>query len=382
MQGKQRYEILDGMRGIAAIIVMLFHYNIQHGYRMFHNVFTAVDFFFILSGFVILHSYGSKIQNGMTAPEFHIRRIARLLPLTAVGVILGLPAFLILINSSQTDFTLHGILGVVARNIFFMPAMNNNWFIADGAKITGQLFPTDGPLWSIFFEFVIGFGFIYFVRWKDLALAKLCALSFTAVVSYSLWNGHYVGNRTFDFDAGWGNNNFIGGFARVLFGFTCGMLIYRVTNSLAFPKLGEKLGHLRIWNAGLIYSALILMLTFPFYIKGVYSLFEIGFLAPLLVVLGSRSTCKTLFMRRVSHYLGVLSFPLYCLHYPIMAGLKALVTATNFCDPASTAIVICAILITLISSFCITTVLERLAVQKRMIAALDSVFVKDAIVVS
>jgi peptidoglycan/LPS O-acetylase OafA/YrhL len=163
---------------------MLLHYNIQNGYRIFFNAFTAVDFFFILSGFVILHSYGSKIQNGMTAPEFHIRRIARLLPLFAVGVILGLPAFLMLINSSQIDFTLHGIFlgGGGSQYIFFMPAMNNNWFIADGARITGQLFPTDGPLWSIFFEFVIGFGLIYFVRWKDLALAKLCALSFAAVV--------------------------------------------------------------------------------------------------------------------------------------------------------------------------------------------------------
>jgi peptidoglycan/LPS O-acetylase OafA/YrhL len=94
------------------------------------------------------------------------------------------------------------------------------------------------------------------------------------------------------------------------------------------------------------------------------------------------ANCRTFFMQRLSHYFGVFSFPLYCLHYPIMAGLKALVTATNFCDPACTAIVICAILITLISSFCITTLFERLALQKRMIAALGSVFVKDAILVS
>jgi peptidoglycan/LPS O-acetylase OafA/YrhL len=382
MQVKQRYEILDGMRGIAAVIVMLFHYNIQNGYRIFYNVFTAVDFFFILSGFVVLHSYGSKIQNGMTATEFHIRRIARLLPLTVVGVILGLPAFLMLINSSQTDFTLPGILGVAARNMLFMPAMNNNWFIADGAKITGQLFPTDGPLWSIFFEFVIGFGFIYLLRWKNVALANFCALSFGALILYSIWNGHYVGNRTFDFDAGWGNNNFIGGFARVMFGFTCGMLIYRIANSLAFPKLGERLKHLKIWNAAVVYTALILMLTFPFYIKGVYSLFEIGFLAPLLVFQGSRTACTTVFMKKVSHYLGVLSFPVYCLHYPIMAALKVLATATNFSSPDSTAIMICAILLTLVISFGITILFERLGVQKKIIAALDSVFVKNAVVVS
>ncbi len=64
---KHRYHTLDGMRGIAAIFVMLFHYFASSGQKWLMNGFIAVDFFFVLSGFVVLHSYGQKLLSGMPA---------------------------------------------------------------------------------------------------------------------------------------------------------------------------------------------------------------------------------------------------------------------------------------------------------------------------
>jgi len=79
---KHRFHVLDGMRGIAAICVMLYHYKLFGGSRIawLHNGFMSVDFFFVLSGFVVLHAYGKKLLTGMAATDYLARRVARLFP--------------------------------------------------------------------------------------------------------------------------------------------------------------------------------------------------------------------------------------------------------------------------------------------------------------
>jgi len=374
MEAKQRYEVLDGMRGIAAFIVMLFHYNIQHGYRIFYNAFTAVDFFFILSGFVLLHSYGNRLNTGMTARDFISRRIARLLPLTALGVIVGVPALLVMQHFSQTDFTVFGIFGAAARNMFFIPAVNTNWFIADGATISGQLFPTDGPLWSIFFEFAAGFGFIHLARLGYGKLSRWCVVSFGLIVLYSIWNGHIVGNRTFDFDAGWSGSNFIGGFPRVIFGFTCGMLIYRMTTTYPVTGFFKKMLSWPVWHPTAVYAALICALTFPLYVKGIYSLVEVGIIAPILVFQGSRSICKSAGTSMFSARLGQLSFPVYCLHYPVMSALKALAITSGVLLPSPTILVTIAVSLTLLLSHVVSSLFEHFQIQRRLTSHLNNYF--------
>ena len=68
-----RYDALDGLRGIAAIAVMLLH--ISQG-AIFKNAYVAVDLFFMLSGFVIAHSYRARLIGGMTASEYIKRRVS------------------------------------------------------------------------------------------------------------------------------------------------------------------------------------------------------------------------------------------------------------------------------------------------------------------
>ena len=372
-QAKQRFETLDGMRGIAAIFIMLFHYNIQNGYRFFFNAFTAVDFFFILSGFVILHSYGDKLASGMANSDYFARRIARLLPLSMVGVILGVPAFLLMQKTSQTDFSEPAIWAAALSNMFFIPAFNNNWFMLDGAKIVGQLFPTDGPLWSIFFEFFASFVFIFFNRLGNKMLSVCCILFLLDIVIFSLWNGHVVGNRLFDFDAGWGMKNFIGGFSRVCFGFTCGMVIYRLIQA---KKSLSTSTNSRGWNPLIIYLCLVLMLAFPFYLKGFYSIIEISFLAPLLIFHGAQAQISGKVLAKLSSALGTLSFPIYCLHYPVMLSVKSLQFLSPHFAISNRIAVFVAVSVTFLLSYLATELIARLHIQQNATRMLNGLFAK------
>src|SRR6476620_3663373 len=95
---KQHFEILDGLRGIAALAVVIFHFMewvfsdssknfIGHG-------FLAVDFFFCLSGFVIGYAYDNRIEK-MGVKEFFKSRLIRLHPLVILGSVLGFLGFLL-----------------------------------------------------------------------------------------------------------------------------------------------------------------------------------------------------------------------------------------------------------------------------------------------
>ena len=83
----KRYEALNGMRGVAAICVMLMHASEYLQHDLLPQASLAVDFFFVLSGFVIAHAYGTR-RHGIFA-EFMSRRMVRLYPL----FIFGLAAF-------------------------------------------------------------------------------------------------------------------------------------------------------------------------------------------------------------------------------------------------------------------------------------------------
>src|SRR5437868_15453571 len=93
---KPHYPILDGLRGVAAVMVVMMHLceahatshldmNINHGY-------LAVDFFFLLSGFVIGYAYDDRWDK-LTIGGFLRRRFERLQPLVVLGMTLGAIGF-------------------------------------------------------------------------------------------------------------------------------------------------------------------------------------------------------------------------------------------------------------------------------------------------
>ena len=87
LPSKPRYEILDGLRGVAALIVVAFHlfetYSAGVTHQMLNHGYLAVDFF-VLSGFVIGYAYDDR-WGRMTTWQFFKRRLIRLHPMLVAG---------------------------------------------------------------------------------------------------------------------------------------------------------------------------------------------------------------------------------------------------------------------------------------------------------
>src|ERR1700676_1910725 len=92
---RQHFATLDGLRGVAAIVVLASHCINVFGFSwLIPHAGQAVDFFFCLSGFVIGYSYEKRLLGTMSFPEFVVVRIIRLYPLILVGLLLGSTVFI------------------------------------------------------------------------------------------------------------------------------------------------------------------------------------------------------------------------------------------------------------------------------------------------
>lgn len=148
-----RFRALDGWRGICALLVALHHIEV-HGWiywqPLIRNAWLFVDFFFVLSGFVIAHAYGEKLQSGARIKDFAVRRLGRLYPLhlvmLAALVTLELAHLVIAhghhIAEARAAFTGDRSPFAILTNLVLLQAMglhnSETW---------------NGPAWSISCEF-------------------------------------------------------------------------------------------------------------------------------------------------------------------------------------------------------------------------------------
>ena len=188
---KPHYEILDGLRGVAALVVIWYH--VFEGFatspldQKFNHGYLAVDFFFILSGFVVGYAYddrwrkrpgnASGVCGGMGIKDFLKRRLVRLHPMVMLGAVLGAVTFLIQ-GSVQWDGT-HVPFGAVMLamllGMFLIPAYPGAPYEVRG---NNEMYPLNGPSWSLFFEYI---GNILYA----LVLRRLSTRSLAVVVAVS-----------------------------------------------------------------------------------------------------------------------------------------------------------------------------------------------------
>lgn len=92
LASKPRYEILDGLRGVASMMVVAYHLFETYSHDPLHQIlnhgYLAVDFFFVLSGFVIGYAYDDRWTR-MTLKDFFKRRLVRLHPMVIMGTLIG-----------------------------------------------------------------------------------------------------------------------------------------------------------------------------------------------------------------------------------------------------------------------------------------------------
>lgn len=294
LKTKQHFEILDGLRGIAALAVVFFHF-MEVAYLPEKNIiahgFLAVDFFFCLSGFVIAYAYDDRIGE-MGIKEFFKSRLIRLHPLVIFGSVLGLMAFLFdPFGGSPELYSTGKIILIFLCSILLIPypVITERFF---------NLFGLNAPAWSLFWEYVANIVYAFILC--RLSRRYLLILTILAAVMLGFVS-HRAGGSLM---GGWAGENFWDGGARISYSFLAGMLVYR-SNWIIKSKLGF---------AGL---SVLLLLAFLLPFNKWNWLTEpivVILYFPLLVALGAGANLKAS-LKKLCTFFGKISYPLYMTHY-------------------------------------------------------------------
>ena len=293
---KPYYSALDGLRGIAAIAVMIFHFSeVLFLYSTMRNplihCWLAVDFFFCLSGFVIAHAYDQRMKT-IGLGRFFLNRLIRLHPLVIIGSIIGVIAY-------AADPFLYTPLVAGLKKVLFTFFLSLLMIPTPYLQYrSSALFPYNGPTWSLFFEYIINVIYAFALssvarRW----LVFIGALSAAFLI--------YVVQGSGQFHGGWSAENYMHGFARVGYSFIVGLLIFRY--HLTFR---HRLGFL------LPCFILIVVLLSPHYPSDwKMELFFVMLILPIVVCVGAGANTSGL-TERLCKFLGRISYPLYMTHMP------------------------------------------------------------------
>jgi peptidoglycan/LPS O-acetylase OafA/YrhL len=321
---KKHFLILDALRGVAAIVVVLFHtleiYSAgDHTQQLINHGYLAVDFFFMLSGYVMAHAYDDRWHT-MTTKDFLKRRFIRLHPMIIAGMLIGAICFYfgeseIFPNIAQTPVWKMLLVMLVGFTLIPLPT---------SMDIRGwtEMHPLNGPAWSLFYEYIANVLHVFILRkLSKLVLGMLVFVAAAALVHLAVTSPHG------DVIGGWSlePEQLRVGFTRLLFPYMAGMLIRRVINPvskkntfllccvllvavLSFPRVG---GHDKVWANGLFDSMSIIVVF------------------PVIICLGAIGQIKGAFANKLCTFLGDISYPVYIIHYPITYVFYAWVVKNN-----------------------------------------------------
>lgn len=321
---KKHYEILDGLRGVAAVMVVMFHLLetftggsnlkqiINHGY-------LAVDFFFVLSGFVIGYAYDNRWDK-MTLKGFFKRRLIRLHPMIIAGMLIGAVCFYFqgsAVFPMIRQTPVWEMLLIMLIGFTLLP-------VPPSMDIRGwqEMHPLDGPAWSLFFEYIANILYALFIRkFSNKLLAVFVFIFGCILIQLSVFgpNGDVIGGWSVE------PSQLRIGFTRLLYPFFAGLLLSRIC----------KPGHIKhafFWCSLL----LVIILSVPriggsnhLWMNGLYVSFCIIFLFPLIVYLGASGKVVGKLPSKICEFLGNISFPIYIIHYPFIYLFTAWVSNKN-----------------------------------------------------
>ncbi|VUD45945.1 hypothetical protein TDB9533_00725 [Thalassocella blandensis] len=309
---KQHYAILDGLRGVAAILVVIFHVFESHATSRFDQIvnhgYLAVDFFFVLSGFVIGYAYNDR-WGSMTLSGFAKRRLIRLHPMIIIGMVIGAVLFYfqggeffpLIQNTAPLEMLVITLIGMTLIPV--TPAMDiRGW---------QEMYPLNGPAWSLFFEYAANILCALVLRkLSNRVLGILLFFAACSTIHLAIFTdkGDVIGGWSFNFE------QLHIGIVRLAYPFLAGLLLSRVFTPgrikhaflfcslaligvLSFPRIGDPTTP---WANG-VYDAIVILLVFP------------G-----IVAIGASGSLRSQFSRKLSGFLGNISYPIYIVHYPLV----------------------------------------------------------------
>lgn len=281
---------LDALRAIAAVCVVVMHVGpIYRTPEVLDSAYLAVDFFFLLSGFVMARTYEQRMRSGrIGAWRFLWLRYLRLWPTMAVGALLSLP----FLWRDGMSWSIAANVGL--PNFFLLPT-----------RSAPVIFALNLPAWSVFFELLANFAHGLLVQRlsnRTLALLVACLLAALGLCAWQFGN----------LDLGSRPENVVGGLARVAFSYALGILLWRFHGDRAPFAVPPVLAFLAM---PVLFAA-----AQGFGFEG--PIFDVAFVAvagPLMLWGGLRSRAMESLARRV----GALSFPLYAVHFPVLLAAEA-----------------------------------------------------------
>lgn len=326
LTSKPRYDILDGLRGVAALLVVCYHlletYFHSSPAQPLNHGYLAVDFFFALSGFVIGYAYDDRWSK-MSVWDFAKRRFIRLHPMLILGTLLGTLFFYFGTCSSSpliSETPWYTLLLAMLWCFTIIP-MPPSMDIRGWAETN----PLNGPVWSLQWEYLANFLYVLVFRrlpkWAltvcvlffavmtimlCLDIDLLCVLSRRAYASYTVIGGWSLSPDQLQI-----------GLTRLLYPFFSGLLLSRLGCSikirggfwwcalalvtcLAMPWMGLGDEGSARWTNGL-YEAVCILLFFP-----------------LIICMGAGSSLPGAKSQVLNKFLGDISYPLYITHYPFV----------------------------------------------------------------
>jgi peptidoglycan/LPS O-acetylase OafA/YrhL len=311
LQTKSHYQILDGLRGVAALIVVMFHTcevysNGNHSKQVLNHGYLAVDFFFLLSGFVVAYAYDDR-WGKMSQWDFYKRRLIRLQPMVIMGSVIGAalfyfqtgPAFPLVSTTPLWKMLLVMLVG--ATLLPLLPSMDiRGWH---------EMQPLDGPAWSLFFEYIANILYAVGIRKlsnKALGIFVLLSAGLLVHLAVTSPQGDVIGGWSID------TVQLHIGFARLLYPFFAGVLLMRTGKRIHLR------GGFAICSLLVIAALCMPRIGGPLWMNGLYEAFCIIVVFPIIVATGAGERISGGLQTKVSKLLGEISYPLYITHYPLI----------------------------------------------------------------
>ncbi|WKL58054.1 acyltransferase [Asticcacaulis sp. ZE23SCel15] len=297
---------LDGLRGIAAVSVMAFHWHIEAGSPMFQHSRLAVDLFFLMSGFVLAYAYDDRLKAGLPFWTFFIPRLIRLYPMILMGIGFGAAWFTLdwLITGEKT-FTAPQFVMYLLMNLFMIPVVTWDQDIA--------MFPLNLVLWSMFFELIAyaAYGLV-FAKARTRWLVPVIVAGAIGVTGWLIFN--FGNSAAVPTGLGFLKQGFLADLSRIGLSFFLGVMIFR-----GLPRLNA------LPSIPVVFLPMMCLLIFvqP---EGSLNwwtfLFTILIVFPFMLLSAIRENITGRY-GAVSKFLGDISYPLYVTHLPVMWTLRA-----------------------------------------------------------
>jgi len=309
----ERFVALDGLRGVAALAVITDHVYSPLLTGFFGSRYLAVDFFFVLSGFVIAHVYAERLASGLSFTSFMRARVIRLYPLYFAGLAAALALTAGLALKGWVEVSPPQLGAATGLSLFMLPTP------AALSPAPVNIYPFNGPAWSLFFELIANAAFaLLILRLNARLLGAILIIAAAGVVWVGVKDGLLAGGYNWE--------TFVGGFPRVFYGFFAGVAVYRIHRSVRLPALPA-------WAA---LAALIVLLAMPG--EGAwrvaYDVTAALILFPLLVAIcASRQLAGA--SARVAGWMGLVSYGVYILHVPIRDWLYAVLNVIGVDPPGA-----------------------------------------------